>query len=816
MPTTTLRPTSSSGPTYNLIGGTVIHTVLNDQSDATMAEGGGPGILYQVGFSGFTLPAGAVIKSVQPFMRGRCNAIDAPSWAGEVGKLTINGVQTTVATGGIGAAWSWNTTPWTNNGGLVLTAAYSEAMVNGVSLTADGTGAARVEFSELWMDVIYASAPTCSAVTPSGAITTTRQPTVGWTFNQGADGSGGQTYFRVKVFTAAVYGGGGFDPLTSSAAYDSGVINSASVSHALSAPLANGVTYKAYVLVYQTTNGVNQPATAYTAGSAFNIAITVPTPTAVTPTASSTVTTSRPTLGASVGAMTGGSLMRREWLFATDAGFTANLVTVTEVVGNLTATPSAPYAFPALPARLFQGVWFVKARALDQDGIYGSYTAGQSFTVSHPPTTASRAPAGGGTIQYSTTPQVTWAFSESDTDDFQLKYQVQMWKTSAPGTVLDSGVVTSGNLFYTVPSGIDVTWKNTELRWIVKVWDQDNVAGSFSIENTFYLRDLPVVTVTNPGVGGVITTGAPLCTWTDSFSGGATQAQFKVDIIRASVVQATSGWTAGTALTWQCPSPVVTVGPTHQITVSVVDSNGLTGSTTNNFTATYAAATTPVFTVSGAQYAVSGLNVIDWTSAVADANFLSWKVLRRNVGTTTWTKLLETQTVGTRNYRDFLAPSQQAVEYVVVQTDISIGVQVESAYVPQQITGIALRYMLVCPTNEALNVVLYQVHTDSFGDELESSTINLIGRGRRVEYGSRFGEAGSLTSSLRDIVGGLTARQQRLAIEALRIANQVVYFRNPFGDVFQVSMPSAKFDRVAGVGLLEYLELSLDYVEITA
>ena len=85
-----------------------------------------------------------------------------------------------------------------------------------------------------------------------------------------------------------------------------------------------------------------------------------------------------------------------------------------------------------------------------------------------------------------------------------------------------------------------------------------------------------------------------------------------------------------------------------------------------------------------------------------------------------------------------------------------------------------------------------------------------------MEYGSRFGQAGSLTASLRDVVGGLTARQQRLQIEALRNSDRVVYFRNPFGDVFQASMQTAHFDRVSGVGLLEYLELSLDYTEITA
>jgi hypothetical protein len=69
---------------------------------------------------------------------------------------------------------------------------------------------------------------------------------------------------------------------------------------------------------------------------------------------------------------------------------------------------------------------------------------------------------------------------------------------------------------------------------------------------------------------------------------------------------------------------------------------------------------------------------------------------------------------------------------------------------------------------------------------------------------------------LRDEDGGLTARQQRLRIEALRESQRVFYLRNPFGDVLQIAITNASFERVAGVGTLEYLELSMDYSEISA
>ena len=803
MTTVTLRPTSvpSIGGLWTVQGTGSHLTALSDNSDATYE--GNISTTFDDIYVAFSAPGGVP--------------------AGAVGK-TLQGV-TRVQGSNVGASAAFFFVGTVNDGRVSLSPSNgvtTQEVTNTIS-EVPNFGTLQLEIHarqtyvfDIWIQYTYATVPTTSAVTvtPSGTITTTRKPTIGWTYTQGSDGSA-QTYFRVKVFSAAQYGAGGFDPNTSASSYDSTVLAGAGTSHVLTSPLVNGVTYKAYVLTYQTTNGIAQPS-AWAISSTFTISITVPVPTAITPANGTTVTTSRPTLGASVAAMTGGSLMRREWQFASDSGFTANLLTVTEPVGNLTATPSAPFAFPALPTRRAQGVWYLRARALDQDGIYGAYsTTGQSFTISHPATTTSRTPFGGATIQYSTVPQVNWVFSDIDTDDFQLKYQALLWKTSAPGTVLDSGLVTSANPFHIFSSGIDATWKNTELRWQVRVYDQDNVTAGYSIENVFFMRDIPVTTITNPSNGGVITTPQPLVTWTNVFSGGATQAQYKVDITRGTVI-ATSGWLLGTALSWQVPTPVVTVGPTHQVTVSVVDSNGLMGVTINNFTATYAATTIPTFTVDGSSYSSSGLVVIDWAGATADGNFYSWKVLRRPVGSSTWTNIFETQTVSTRNYRDFLAPSQVPLEYVVVQTDINFGTFVESVYVPIAFTGTTPRYLLVCPSLESLNMVLYQVHTDSFGDEQESATINLIGRGRRVEYGSNFGQIGSLTASLRDVPGGPTARAQRLAIEALRDSQRIVYFRNPFGDVFQVSMPSAKFDRVAGVGLQEYLELSLDYVEITA
>jgi hypothetical protein len=93
--------------------------------------------------------------------------------------------------------------------------------------------------------------------------------------------------------------------------------------------------------------------------------------------------------------------------------------------------------------------------------------------------------------------------------------------------------------------------------------------------------------------------------------------------------------------------------------------------------------------------------------------------------------------------------------------------------------------------------------------------INLIGRGRRVEYGTRYGQQGSLTAQLRN-TPEITARGQRIAIEMLRNAQLKTYLRNPFGDVWAVALNSAQFTRVPGTGLHEAVDVTIEYAEISA
>jgi hypothetical protein len=812
----TLRPTVTVSVSGSAVGGSAA-AVLADNSDATYV-GLLVGQICIVGYTGASLsiPAGTVLAAVRFRERHAINstAVYSLTYLYDGGQIT--------------QSWAWG-----YNGTLTESGPWW-----GIDASADADrGVARIQqmwqrtdnnsgnsaicyILEDYLDVLTVPPPVVSAVTttPSGTITTTHGPTVNWTFTPDADlfniANPDPIYSEVKIFSAAQYGAGGFNPASSPDSYYGAYLTGGNSHTVPTYALVNGVTYKAYVHAANFVNGQLLWSN-WTAGTAFTLSIPVPTPTSVVPIAGSTVTTSRPALNAQVAAMADNVSMYRQWQLATNSTFTTGVHTVTE--GTRSSPKTQPVAFPTTD-RLPQGTWFIRARTFDRDNVAGAYSASQSFTISHPGTSAARTPSGGATVGYATSLILSWQFSDLDVSDSQTKYQVQMWKSSTPGTVVNSGLLTSTNQFHTFVAGtdFDTTWKNTELRWKVATYDLDGVTAGYSQENVFYLRDLPVVTVTSPAASAVITTGAPLVTWTETFSGGATQAQFKVDILRSTVLQISSGWIVGNQLSWQVPTPVVTVGPSHQVVVSVMDTNGLVGTTTNTFTANYAAPATPIWAIDSSAFSSGGVNVIDWTSSATDANFNSWKVLRRNVGESDWTEIFETNTVGTRTYKDYLAPSQQPIEYVVVQTAFSFGVLVESVYSPKPFTGVSTEYILVCPDDDTLNVNLYQVKSESFSEEFEQTAVNLIGRGRRIERGDRYGITGSLTSSLRDEDGGLTARQQRLRIEALRESQRVFYLRNPFGDVLQIAITNASFERVAGVGTLEYLELSMDYSEISA
>lgn len=89
--------------------------------------------------------------------------------------------------------------------------------------------------------------PSASVTAPTGTVTDRSRPSVAWTYTD-ADGDA-QSVYEVRVFTAAQYGAAGFNPGTSAAAYESGLVQSSDTGLTIPVDLDTGTTYRAYVRV---------------------------------------------------------------------------------------------------------------------------------------------------------------------------------------------------------------------------------------------------------------------------------------------------------------------------------------------------------------------------------------------------------------------------------------------------------------------------------------------------------------------------------------------------------------------------------------
>lgn len=711
---------------------------------------------------------------------------------------------------------------------------YAVIEVDAAASRAGGFGAAGgfyMILSDFQLQATQYSRPTLAVTAPSpvagATVVDTAKPNITWTFT--GDGLS-QAGYRVRIFNAAQYGAGGFNPQTSTATYDSGDVVSASTNHRLTANLTTGTTYRAYVWAWTelpvskfrhtTYDGTTVTALGQPAYTQFTINLTPPpAPTAIIPVAGATVSTDTPTLGATLTASSiAGATVRGEWQLATNSSFSANLRTLTEAIADLRTMGATTEALPAGTSELFQGTWYIRARELDSNGLYGAYSAFQSFVVSHVPSAGSLSPSGqasrgGAAVTFS------WAFSDPSPTDFQTAYQVIIERDSDGAVVVDSGKITSTSTTYsyTIPAG----YMDTLLRWRVRVYDSDNVVSAYTANQQFFARTPPVVAITFPTTQ--ITSPTPTVTWTvtEPAGSGRVQTQYLVTISEAGAEVYSSGWVASASGSHFVSNAVMIFGHTYTVTVTVQDDTGIQGSASVTAPASWTPPPNPDIVADVTVFDSAGYVRLTWPQN-RDPNFINYKVYRRTQGDATWL-LLATITdpaPATYTFDDYTAPSQPQ-EYAVTQTATIFGVVIESTPDPLTADVVGTHYWIVVPSDTALSTQLSNVKEDSFTDEWEQEVIQLIGRGRRVERGTHFGRTGTLSASVRDYYAPgtseptRTAREIRLAMEAMKRGVTEVYLRTPFGDYWKVVLGDLEVARVSGVGRNEYFDISVPYIEVS-
>lgn len=275
MTVTTVRPDStiSGASNFTETGAASAHAALADDSDSSYIRKSGSGQKSIIlGFGNYTILSTQTVKQVRlrarrstPTSEGKVN-LQLGTRVGGVNyyfpSVTVRGATTT---GEVSGAWqtsapdgsSWDQTRLDNLRCQVTE--YRDTTDSGY-------------LYELYVDVELASQPTITIDAPTGTITDTAAPDVSWTFSD-TDGEG-QTYYQIKVFSAAQYGAVGFSPDTSVPTWESGQIASTESTAQISTYLTSG-DWRVYVRAAKTVNGL--PYFSEWAYSAFTLSLTPPT-----------------------------------------------------------------------------------------------------------------------------------------------------------------------------------------------------------------------------------------------------------------------------------------------------------------------------------------------------------------------------------------------------------------------------------------------------------------------------------------------------------------------------------------------------------
>lgn len=405
------------------------------------------------------------------------------------------------------------------------------------------------------------------------------------------------------------------------------------------------------------------------------------------------------------------------------------------------------------------------------------------------------------------------------------------WQTSDPIIV---NLVSGSNTIRIAHSGSDYNYADLDRIGLTPVGTPTNVP----VANFTHAP-------TSPTPGGNIafsdlSTGNPTA-WAWNFGDGTTSTQRNpvkaFALVGSYVVQLTATNSVGSGTVQRTiivtsgtnnPDPVsgsITVSGTtllnstnYTARVQVRDTNGLIGEDIEDFATSWSAPAVATLTVTASLYATSGYVKLEWTESSKDANYVAWRIYRRTTSPLGAYELVtETRAATpTFEYHDWLAKVGTTYEYALVQVATRFGQEVESAYTPvSPVTPVDDRYWLIDPNNIEANNVMLHVTADDFQGDQEVEVMQLIGRGRRMEFGTNWGKTGTLSAHIRND-GIDTPKIQRYKIEQFVSSLNHFYLRTPFGDVWKVTMVTAPMSRMAGVGTEEMIDVELAWQELTA
>lgn len=215
---------------------------------------------------------------------------------------------------------------------------------------------------------------------------------------------------------------------------------------------------------------------------------------------------------------------------------------------------------------------------------------------------------------------------------------------------------------------------------------------------------------------------------------------------------------------------------------------------------------------------------VQWDDSEEPTNFYAWRLYYRSSTSSPWKKIYETLTSSpsyTVNTYAWATKGTQEIVLVSVNQNPTTGQLTESSYTGANsftYTGDP-KYWLVHPTDPTKTVMLNIVTDDGFGLETETEVMNLLdvnseGGRRKVNVGTSFGRTGQLTATIYDDTTLGTATVQRSKLEDLYRLGIEVFLRDPFGGLSPVFVSKCSFKRIAGMGSVEGVEATIEYMEL--
>ncbi len=126
----------------------------------------------------------------------------------------------------------------------------------------------------------------------------------------------------------------------------------------------------------------------------------------------------------------------------------------------------------------------------------------------------------------------SWTFSDPNPDDFQSAYEVEIRDQSSLVMMYDPGKVTSSVSSFTLAGGV---LSNTETyEWRVLVYDQSDTVSAWTAWQAFSTVATGIALITSPATDNLAGLASPTLTitWTFTASGGLTQTDYRVKVIR--------------------------------------------------------------------------------------------------------------------------------------------------------------------------------------------------------------------------------------------------------------------------------------------